>query len=247
MLRTKLSLPAAARVTSGALIVVATLLLASACAETPAPATPADEPAAQESPEEVQPTPEETETPAPVAVLTHAWSDSDGYSFSLTIDSATTTATTDVANAKPGEADISFSSNSSGTVTNATPSRNAEAPRSMYLIPVWPADSTVCKYLFDAAGEDWCSFSTPNTTGIMMFPESVTLDEGGSTTVAATQMAPIEFTVEEADADAVVAELNTPGGWMLTLMDTTAPLGSCTAYWNSRDVAASTVALACAQ
>ncbi len=34
---------------------------------------------------------------------------------------------------------------------------------------------------------------------------------------------------------------------MLTLMDTTQPLSDCVAFWNSREVAASTATLECAQ
>ena len=236
----------------GALVVALTLLSASACAGTPADDAPVEEPVAQETQEAhetIEPTPVDTEPPAPAPVLTHAWSDSDGYSFTLTMDSAEVTATSDVVNAKPGEAEISFSPTSGGTIANTTPARNADVPGAMSFIPIWPAGSTVCKYFVEATGghEDWCSAKPNSGGGIMMFPKEANLEEGGSTTVSVPQAVPIKFTVEEADADAIVSELNAPGGWMLTLMDTTQPLGDCFAYWNSRDVAASTVPLECAQ
>lgn len=166
---------------------------------------------------EAEPTPV-----APSAILTDTWADDDGYTYTFSLYTATGTATKDVANAKPGEAIITWSYSLAGEVVNTTPERNAPIPNYLRIIPVWPADSPLCvlglagiQWAWDSnvpgMEESWCTvmntpFSLSNLNADEI-PMNSTLPVTTDVTVA------LPFPATEADADAVVAALQSPVGW----------------------------------
>lgn len=164
------------------------------------------------------------ESPAPAdepspPVLTDTWTDNDGYTYSFTLDTAAAEATKDVANAKPGEANISWSYTFSGTVTNTTPDRNAPSVE-LKVQPMWAAGSSLCSLIgplvdraFDSntAGreEGWCTrtnfpFSLSTSGDIPMDGLATVQTSGGSVYAIA---------VPEANAEAIMAELKSPTLW----------------------------------
>lgn len=115
--------------------------------------------------EPIEATPTVTPTPEPVpSILTHAWTTTDGYQWELSIVSLVVTATKDVANAKPGEAVITVTVDTAGSITNLTPGRNAD-PTTSRVAAVWDAASPACSA--PASGvvqaltgtESWCTFA----------------------------------------------------------------------------------------
>ncbi|WP_282946979.1 hypothetical protein [Cellulomonas endometrii] len=200
-------------------IIIAAALLASlaGCSQ--------QEPPGEEVVSEPQPPAEvATETAEPEAtvesvtpVLEHAWTDADGYQYSVKLLEASGSATKDVANAKPGEALVSWKYTFSGELTNATPDRNAPFAR-VVVEPVWPADSPVCTapigYLWEEAfnsnTSQWCTVSGMPQSLVGDTPASDGIPMGTTSTVRASGALYRPVAVPEADADAIVGALQTP-------------------------------------
>lgn len=169
---------------------------------------------------EEEPDAEPAEAAGPL--LTDTWTDDDGYSYEFSVLTAEGTASKDVANAKPGEANLTWSYTITGEVTNTTPERNAPMP-SLRVEPVWPASSPVCSLGWlliqpafnsntDGREEAWCTLGNapwqPLTDGNqIMMNETVAVNASVSN--------PIEVPAPEADADAIIAELQAPPMWAI--------------------------------
>lgn len=82
-------------------------------------------------------------------VLAYDYEDARGYSYTLQLDSAKVRASIDVANARPGMANIEWDVQYEVEVFNTTPERNAPYPNQLFrlhLIPFWALDSPVCDH-----------------------------------------------------------------------------------------------------
>lgn len=152
-------------------------------------------------------------------LLSAAWTDADGYTFDLAIASSVVQAIADIANAKPSEAIINVNISTQGSVTNTTPGRNA--PVNLWrLTPVWAPGSNACKYLkgiVGASGGEWCSISGFDDTPQTLKTDGATIPEGGFTAVRNVQSDPFKVAVTEEDAEVVVAELEAPAGFILSV------------------------------
>ncbi|MBW0252596.1 hypothetical protein [Cellulomonas sp. PS-H5] len=207
------------RVTVGVLSVA----LLAACSSAP-PQEPVDDwTSSAESPSETVSAEPEVVTstqPAQPVILTDSWADGDGYQYEVAITQAKVEASKDVANAKPGEALISWKWHVRADATNATPERNAPYPR-FAVEPLWPVDSPVCAVGFylvrqglgsndPAHGADqWCTLSTVPQGGAGDSDE-LAIGETGVVRLDMNSNITVSIVVPEADADAVVAALQTP-------------------------------------
>lgn len=178
----------------------------------------ADASVEEEVSEEVEPEP----TPEPVpAILEDAWTNEDGYSYTFTLDSAVGTAMKDIANAKPGEANISWNYSFTGTFQNTTPERNAPGAI-VKVTPAWAAGSLVCSVSSMVISHAWSS----NTDGrdeafcsLAPFPFTLGSDAdipmGGTIFDETSGGGMVQFAVPEASADAIIAELQSPTLWAI--------------------------------
>lgn len=172
--------------------------------------------------EESEPEPVVTPEPEPV-LLTDQWADRNGYTYTFELQTATGTASKDVANATPGNANVTWNYSFAGTITNTTPERNAPAPRTLVIEPAWPGDSAICSIggmaidsafssNVDGMEERWCTL-TP-------FPFAV---RGTQTDIPMNSSMPVQasgggmtsIVVPEGQADSIVAALSEPTIWAL--------------------------------
>lgn len=209
-----------------------------------------------EEPEAAAPVP--TEEAMPATILADQWTDADGYSFTFDLTAPVSDPLIDVANARPGEAEIIWSYSFTGQVTNATPQRNAPTPL-ISVQPVWPATSKVCAlasttsnqpfiengFSFPYAdGEDlWCAFA--NAPHALVGPTDLTIGETAAISGSASN-ANFPLVVPEADADAILAELKDPPIWALGREHVESDAGQCYIGEGSVYVAAVTVDTGCA-
>lgn len=156
--------------------------------------------------------------PGAEVILTDAWTDSDGYSYSVALSQPTASVTSDVANALPGEVDLSWTYEFTGSITNTTPERNADMPN-VYTSPMWPASSVICSTVLvgytafstnDSQDEEWCSL--PNAPYPLSIESSqLAVNESASIVTSISQGLPLS--VPEASADQIVAEMENPPVW----------------------------------
>lgn len=182
----------------------------------------------EETPSEQEPVP----TPEPVLpILTDEWPDRNGYTYTFALESATGEATKDVANAKPGEANISWSYALKATIGNTTPERNA--PQVGVLVqPMWPAGSALCSagsmgisYGFSSNSVDedaWCTLSSMPVA----LATGSAISMGSSVPVQGVSGGLVPLTVPEASADAIIADLLAPAVWV-SAIQTPEPRTEC--------------------
>lgn len=186
------------------------------------------------------------------AVFSAAWTTDEGYVWELAITAVDVNVEKDVLNA-PGEAVITVSINSRGTITNRTPGRIAEAaPGGLY--PIWEAASLACQapqsFVPRAiAGSDaWCMLQTGGDQGIgpsyaFLAAETRDLAEGQSSAVVSNENT-LELVVAEDVADSVVAALQAPAGYILGSNNAT-QLGNCRVADSMAEIVASSIPLGC--
>lgn len=161
-------------------------------------------------------------------LFTSEWTDSDGYSYRAVIDEPTISVEQDIANSKPGEAQLEWTIAASGTLENTTPNRNAPFPEDFSIQPTWSAGSALCTV--DTTGRDkgfssnipanesdWCTLTnmplffhteaSERNGGIGFedpIPAGTTLDiQLENSNVAA-------FIVPEAEADTTISSVEAP-------------------------------------
>jgi hypothetical protein len=225
-----MNLPKRGRTVCAGLVAVGILL--SACGaetDTPAATTPAREAVTGASTSVPRSTGPATSSAKQSAVLfTSEWTDSDGYSYRAVINEPTTSVDKDIANSKPGEAQLEWTIEASGTLENTTPNRNAPFPEDFSIQPTWSAGSELCTV--DTTGRDkgfssnipanesdWCTLTnmplffhteaSERNGGIGFedpIPAGTTLDiQLENSNVAA-------FIVPEAEADTTISSVEAP-------------------------------------
>lgn len=152
--------------------------------------------------------------------LSDSWTDSDGYSYNFVLQTTSGTAKKDVANAKPGMADITWEYTVTGSITNTTPQRNSPVPN-VATGPLWPATSAVCTSggftqpafnTLTPLDNKWCTLSN---TPFRFDVKGQTIGINGTLPALAQGSNMVSFTVPEGQADAVIAELKSPVVWEL--------------------------------
>ncbi len=152
--------------------------------------------------------------------LTTEWTDADGYTYRVDFSSLRVLAQIDVANAKPGEAFVTWAISYEGSIANLTPKRNA--PFTMFaMYPIWPRDSPVCAYAatlsgnfdaFDAAPpelqEAWCRIWSPSTL-------SPPLSVDSSAEIPPPPTKQTRYPVPEGEAARIKQAFESPAMWVL--------------------------------
>jgi hypothetical protein len=187
--------------------------------------------------------------------INYSWRNSDGYTFTAVVTGmATTNISVDTLNASPGEANISLTFAGDGAITNTTPGRDA-VPDRTFLIPVFPASSTLCQATGTTGSHFWettavqqeanppTSFHPIPYCNLRAFAldgtDIPTLGPGqtGHKDFAQTpgfQTVRVTFPVPEAQAQAIANDLTSPAFWGLgrgiDAIETVA--GTCTAVMN---------------
>lgn len=232
------------RVRAAAVVLAVGVVIFTGCASAPVVTNddpPIEEPERVETPAVSTPS---TEPEVTASLAAASFTDEDGFVWDFVLDAASTTATADLANAQPGEANIDLAVTATATVTNRTSGRNAMFDLS-YLHPVWPADSPACTAVQNTMIQ---AFSTPESycmitpgAGLFTFlPESDSLAEGESTLLSLGGN-PRTFTVPEAEADATTASLQSPAGYVFwPVKGAEPPLGACELSMSGVPIAAAT-------
>jgi hypothetical protein len=255
------------------LCVIATLGGCSSGRAIEEPAVPTDEETVSvEAPVEETAEPEESQetNTAPgftvfgdlEATLNHQWVNSDGYSYETGVSQVQTMASVDIANAKPGEAEVTWNYIMSGYVTNTTASRIAPIP-AVDVIPAWPATSALCSledqyFTVDSApiylqGSDAslqvCTVGTFRLTGFggeTNIPDAGVLLIGGRFAATDNMVRTLVLTVPENLADEVALELENPASLILAHEEGAgAPDGRCRSRIAGLDVARTTSDIGC--
>lgn len=195
-------------------------------------ATPTVEPEIEE---------EEPEERAQEFELIDSWVNSDGYSYSIGITKVVIDVSKDLANARPGEAIVSYQVSAFGELENTTEARNAPSPRARIAIsPVWNAASQVCEFLGDA----WTSnvpalqgnFCSTLPNGMVVATPDNPLSEHAVAAVSAGGSG--SLVVQEDRADTIVSLLSAPEGIVISRKDGDDRLTDCLVksggYWVSR-------------
>lgn len=86
-----------------------------------------------------------TAVAAQASVLADSWTDREGYSYEFALAKPSPAITIDVANARPGQFNVTAKFTFPGTLTNTTAGRNAPFPADYYVAAVWKSDSPVCQ------------------------------------------------------------------------------------------------------
>jgi hypothetical protein len=146
-------------------------------------------------------------------ILADQWVDDDGYSFAFTLNTATVTATKDVANAKPGKANISWTVITSGGFENLTPERNAPPP-TVVAEPAWSSSSVVCAGQTSGTRPSLIDHCTLTSMPMAMLPVD-DIPAGRTAVKDSTHQSYIAMEVDEAIADEFVAALQSPEGWVV--------------------------------
>jgi hypothetical protein len=255
------------------LCVIATLGGCTSGRETAEPAVPTEEESASieasieetAEPEESQ----ETNTAPGFTVLSdlestlnHQWVNSDGYSYETGVRQVQTMASVDIANAKPGEAEVTWDYIMSGYVTNTTASRIAPVP-AVDVIPAWPATSALCSledqyFTVDSApvylqGSDAslqvCTVGTFRLTGIggeTSIPDAGVLLIGGRFAATDNVVRTKVLTVPENLSEQIALELENPASLILAHEEgADAPDGRCRSRVAGLDVAKTTSDIGC--
>lgn len=194
--------------------------------------------------------------------LTHAWVNSDGYTYETGVRQVQTMASVDIANAKPGEAGVTWDYIINGYVTNTTDSRVAPIP-AVDVLPVWPATSALCSledqyFTVDSAplyvqGSDAnvqvCTvgiFRLSGFGGETSIPQSGVLLIGGRFAATDNMVRTKVLTVPEDLAEQIALELENPASFVLAheaVAD--APDGRCRSRVAGLDVVRTTSEIGC--
>lgn len=192
---------------------------------------------------------------SPVAdvILTDTWTDDIGYTYSFELQRPQATVASDALNAKPGYVLIDWMYTSLGELSNQTPDRNAPLP-SLQVQPIWSSSTALCAYASpddhnfrqglsypDSDNEDqWCTLAA----SLEKLHGPDTIDVDGSAPVENTGTRN-QLEVPEDLADALIADLKAPTGWVLGRDRSNTESGLCSIDMGTTHVGATSVEAGC--
>jgi hypothetical protein len=130
----------------------------------------------------------------------------EGYTADIVIKELDIAAVSDVQKAPPGFVDISFTTDGSAWIENTTEGRDLPSAMLIEFMLILPLESPACAALLET---DFVPKNLPFCViePVVLTPASVPLADE-SITLRAADTPPIAFRVEEANAEAIVDELN---------------------------------------
>lgn len=164
-------------------------------------------------------------------LLSHEWVDRDGYRYRFELAAAEIDATSEVANALPGQATVTVMWEVTTRVTNLTSGRNAPYPV-VSLTPLWESGSAACSGIENWASRPGFASNTPGVSAAWcrIFSDPISLATNIELAQAIPQGETVEatfqsdrlhanstFSVPEADLSSALAALKAPAMWAIGL------------------------------
>lgn len=184
-------------------------------------------------------------TDSGLARLKDSWTNQDGYKYSLAISDLEQAIVPDLANAKPGEVNVTATYRVVADVSNATPGRNAPLPV-IGISPAWKKGGVVCEAL-KQQGVNVIAFESQagdpgycNLGGMKLFlsPEA-NIPAQGKTVFTAEIETKLSF--DEAATKTARSSLTSPDFWFLTRAETDTNTTDCTIAGDHVTVATRTI------
>ncbi|QOT19626.1 hypothetical protein [Paenarthrobacter sp. YJN-5] len=165
---------------------------------------------AEYAPLGVQPTAQPTPTATKVAAE-GVWTDRNGYKYRIVINGPVDYKfTSDIKNALPGKAIVSFMHATTGTIYNLTPGRNAPVPEDLKFMTAWRG-GIACDTLFSKSDDN--SSGLPDGACGRAFQVGIDakqIPDGGSVTYRAASGLNLAISVDESSVEQLRAAFSSP-------------------------------------